>query len=169
MFKNLQETIKNLNSDIKNVTNCEKAKKLRKTLFRVGIPLTIIGFLGVFVCFILFLTGIDTLIKGFNTISANSLPTRILIPGILLIPCGIVGGTGSMLVSLGFKIVVAGYSTNLINEANGKNCPKCGATIDSEMMFCSKCGAQLNKECSNCKHINNHASSYCEKCGTNLQ
>ena len=30
MFKNLQESIKALNADVKTVANCEKAKKLRK-------------------------------------------------------------------------------------------------------------------------------------------
>ena len=32
MFNNLQETIKALNADVKNVANCEKAKRLRKKL-----------------------------------------------------------------------------------------------------------------------------------------
>lgn len=29
------------------------------------------------------------------------------------------------------------------SEANKKNCPKCGAPIDEEMLFCGECGAKL--------------------------
>lgn len=162
MFKKLQETINSLNADVKNVTNCEKAKKLRKKLLAIGLPLAIGGFLGVFICFVLFATA------GFDAMGPNGFSARIMVPFLLLIPCGIVGGIGSTIASLGFKIVITGYTTNLINETVGNNCPNCGETIGSEMYFCSKCGAKVRKECSNCKHINNYKSYYCEKCGTKL-
>ena len=162
MFKNLQETIKALNADIKNVANCEKAKKLRKKLLTIGLPLAICGFLGVFICFALFATA------GFDAFGGNRFTARIMVPFLLFIPCGIVGSIGSVLTSLGLKIVVTGYATNLINETVGNNCPKCGETINSEMLFCTKCGTKVRKECSKCKHVNNHKSDYCEKCGTRL-
>lgn len=162
MFEKLQETINSLNADVKNVTNCEKAKKLRKKLLAIGLPLAIGGFLGVFICFVLFATA------GFDAMGPNGFSARIMVPFLLLIPCGIVGGIGSTIASLGFKIVITGYTTNLINETVGNNCPNCGETIGSEMYFCSKCGAKVRKECSNCKHINNYKSYYCEKCGTKL-
>lgn len=162
MFKNLQETIKELNADVKNVANCEKAKKLRKKLLSIGLPLAIGGFLGAFICFALFATA------GFDDIGPNGFSARIMIPFLLFIPCGIVGGIGSTLTSLGFKIVITGYATNLINETVGNNCPNCGETISSEMHFCPKCGAKVRKECPNCKCINNHKNDYCEKCGTKL-
>ena len=162
MFKKLQETINSLNADVKNVTNCEKAKKLRKKLLAIGLPLAIGGFLSVFICFVLFATA------GFDAMGPNGFSARIMVPFLLLIPCGIVGGIGSTIASLGFKIVITGYTTNLINETVGNNCPNCGETIGSEMYFCSKCGAKVRKECSNCKHINNYKSYYCEKCGTKL-
>ena len=132
MFKKLQETINSLNADVKNVTNCEKAKKLRKKLLAIGLPLAIGGFLGVFICFVLFATA------GFDAMGPNGFSARIMVPFLLLIPCGIVGGIGSTIASLGFKIVITGYTTNLINETVGNNCPNCGETIGSEMYFCSK-------------------------------
>ena len=163
MFKNLQETIKALNADVKNVANCEKAKKLRKKLLTIGLPLAIGGFLGMFICFALYATA------GMNAFGPNGFTARIMVPFLLFMPCGVVGAIGSMIASLGFKIVVTGYTTNLINETVGNNCPNCGETINSEMIFCSKCGSKVKNECSNCKHINSHKSDYCEKCGTKLK
>ena len=150
MFKNLQETIKELNADVKNVTNCEKAKRLRKKLLAIGLPLAIGGILGVFIGFALFTTA------GFGA------------SFLLAFPCGVVGVIGINIASLGFEIVITGYTTNLINETVGNNCPNCGETIGSEMLFCSKCGTKVRKECPNCKYVNNHKSVYCEKCGTKL-
>ena len=162
MFNNLQETIKALNADVKNVANCEKAKRLRKKLLVIGLPLAICGFLGVFICFALFATA------GFDAMGSNGFSARIMVPFLLFIPCGVVGGIGSMIASLGFKIVITGYTTDLINETVGNNCPNCGETIGSEMYFCSKCGTKVRKECPNCKYLNNHKNDYCEKCGTKL-
>ena len=162
MFKNLHETIKALNADVKNVANCEKAKKLKKRLLLIGLPLAIIGYVGVFVCFVLFATA------GFSAFGPNGFTARILVPFILFIPCGVVGAIGSMIASLGFKIVITGYTSNLIDETVGNNCPSCGETIDMDMNFCTKCGARVRKECANCKHVNHHKSVYCEKCGNEL-
>lgn len=158
MFKNLQETIKSINADVSNVANCEKAKKLRRKLLSIGLPMAILGFIGVFVCFALFATA------GFDNIGT----AREIIPFILFIPCGAIGGIGSTIASLGFKIVITGYTTNLINETVGNNCPKCGVTINSDKIYCSKCGTRIRKECQVCKHINDNKSDYCEKCGAKL-
>lgn len=162
MFKNLRETIKELNADVKNVANSEKAKKLRKKLLATGLPMAIGGFLGVFICFTLFATA------GFDAMGPNGFSARIMVPFLLFIPCGILGGIGFMIASLGFKIIVTGYTTNLINETVGYNCPNCGETINSEMFFCSKCGTKVKKECSNCKYPNSHKNDFCEKCGAKL-
>ena len=157
MFNTLQETIKNLNADVNNVTNSEKAKKLRKKLLSIGLPMTIGGFLGVFICFILF-----------TIFSINGDGFEFLIPFFLFMPCAAVGGFGAHITTLGLRIIVTGYASNLIKETVGNNCPNCGETFSAEMLFCSKCGTKLKKECSNCKHINNYKNDYCEKCGTKL-
>jgi hypothetical protein len=81
MFKNLQESIKALNADVKNVANCEKAKKLRKKLLTIGLPLAIGGYLGVFICFALFATA------GMNAFGPNGFTARVMIPFLLFIPC----------------------------------------------------------------------------------
>ena len=162
MFKGLRETIKALNADVNNVANCEKAKKLRKKLLTIGLPLAIGGFLGAFICFALFATA------GMDAVGPNGFTARIMVPFLLFMPCFVVGGIGSLITSLGFEIVITGYTTNLINETVGNNCPNCGETINSEMIFCSKCGTKVRKECSVCKHVNDHKSEYCEKCGNKL-
>ncbi|MBQ4558537.1 MAG: zinc ribbon domain-containing protein [Clostridia bacterium] len=162
MFRNLRETIITLNGDVNNVANCEKAKNLRKKLLSIGLPMAIIGFLGVFICFAAFV------IIGFSSVGGGGFPAGILIPFILTIPCGVVGSIGAMIAGYGFRIVITGYSTNLINETVGNSCPSCGKTIDSEMDFCSNCGTKIKKECSNCNHINSSNSKFCEKCGTKL-
>ena len=163
MFRGLTEEIKELNSDVNNVANCEKAKKLRKKLLSIGLPLAIIGFGGAFACFVLFATA------GFGAFKANGgFSARVLVPFILFLPCGVLGGFGSAIASLGFKIVVTGYTTKLIDETVGNNCPKCGDKISADEIFCSKCGYQLRKECPNCKAINSHNDKFCKKCGKEL-
>ena len=56
MFNNLRNEIVELNKDVNNVANSERAKALRKKLITIGLVLAILGFGGVFVCFILFVT-----------------------------------------------------------------------------------------------------------------
>lgn len=173
MFKNLQNTIKELNADVNNVANCEKAKKLRKKLISFGLPMAIVGFVGLFVCVILFATaGFDavteTAFSAFDGVIENAFSARILVPFFMAVPCAVLGSIGAKLASLGFKIVVTGYTTNLIKETVGNNCPKCGEAVEMEMKFCPKCGEGLKKECANCKHINNHKNDFCEKCGNKL-
>ena len=158
MFKNLQETVKTLNADVKNVANCERAINLRKKLLKIGLPMAIGGYLGLFICFTLFALS--------GPLSWGT--AGIMIPFILFLPCGAVGMIGSTIASLGFKIVVTGYTSDLIDEAVGNNCPKCGEIINSDMMFCPKCGEKVRKECSKCHHINNLKHDFCEKCGNKL-
>ena len=162
MFRNLQDTIKALNADVHNVANCERAKKLRKKLLSIGLPMAIGGYLGVFICFILFATA------GMDAFDENGFTPRVIVPFVLFMPCGIIGGIGSMIASLGFRIAITGYTTNLINTEIGNNCPNCGETVSPDMNFCVKCGAKVRKECSNCKRINSYKNEYCEKCGTKL-
>lgn len=163
MFKGLRDTIKALNADVSNVANCEKAKKLRKTLLKIGIPMAVLGFGGVFTCFILFT------VLSFKNTANMSMDTTFLIPFFLIIPCAIVGGLGATLTSLGLKIVITGYATNLIDEVVGNNCPKCGNPINPDMPFCKKCGHKLVKTCPECNHENDHESDFCEKCGAKLK
>lgn len=162
MFKDLENTIKSLNADVKNVANSEKAKKLRKKLLSIGLPLAIIGYLGVFICFVLCATA------GFSSFSDNGFSARILVPFFLAIPCAVLGSIGSTLSALGFKIVITGYTTNLINETVGNNCPNCGDKITEGEDYCSKCGYALQKQCTKCGHLNSIKNQYCEKCGTQL-
>lgn len=162
MFHNLQETIKALNADVNNVANCEKAKRLRKRLLSVGLPMAIIGFVGVIVCFILFATA------GADAFGDNGFTPRVLVPFILFVPCGAICAIGVVIASFGFRIVVTGYAANLINETVGNNCPNCGETVNQKMFFCPKCGAKLKKVCSVCGHENNLKNDYCEKCGNKL-
>ena len=161
-FENLSNEIKSLNSDVKNVANSERAKNLRKKLLTIGLTMAIVGFLGVFICFILFATA------GFAAFGENGFTARVLVPFFLFIPFGIIGGIGSTLASFGFKIVVTGYTTQLIDDVVGNNCPNCGDKIDAEEKFCSKCGYKLIRECPDCKAINTYKDKFCKKCGKEL-
>ena len=162
MFNNLSDEIKALNADVHTVANCKKAKKLRKTLIGIGLPLAIVGIVGVFIC-------IATFAKiGFSSVEVVKFSSKILIPFILIIPFAFMGAIGAKLASLGFGIVITGFTTNIIKEAVGNNCPNCGNTISENMAFCTSCGAKVEKECPNCKHVNDLKSDFCEKCGTKL-
>lgn len=162
MFQKLIETVHALNADVNNVANSEKAKKLRKKLLSIGLPMAIGGFLGVFVCFVLFATA------GMSGFSKNGFSARLIVPFVLFLPCGVIGGIGLSIASLGFQIVVTGYTSNLIDENVGERCPGCGERITSNQAFCPSCGAKLKKKCPNCGHINGGKADYCEECGTKL-
>lgn len=160
MLSKLTETINELNSGVKNVANCEKAKKLRKKLLSIGLPLVIIGLLGIITCILLAtLSGV----KG-----ANGSPAFMIIPLVAIFPCGIIVSIGGIITSFGFNIIITGKTANLIDEATGSNCSNCGEPITSEMLFCPKCGTGVKKACPNCKHVNKYKNEYCEKCGTKL-
>ena len=124
--------------------------------------MSIIGWLGLFVCFALFATA------GRAAFGPDGFTARLMVPFILCIPFGAMGAIGAEIASLGFKIVVTGYATNLIDEVVGNNCPNCGESINSEMCFCTKCGTAVRKECPNCKYVNDVKNDYCAKCGTKL-
>lgn len=162
MFKGLRDEIVSLNSDVKNITNCEKAKKLRKKLLAIGLPLAIIGYLGVFVCFVLFATA------GADGFSENGFSARLIVPFVLIIPMAVIACIGTMLASLAFKIIITGYTTDLADSVVGNNCPSCGDKITEEELFCNKCGKPLRRQCPKCNHVNSIKNDYCEKCGEKL-
>ena len=162
MFNNLRDTIKALNSDVKDVANCKRAKALRKKLLGIGTTLVLAGIIGIITCLALFITA------GEGAFTQNGFSARVLVPFILIIPFGLITGVGSFLVSLALKIVITGYTANLVDETVGSHCHNCGENIDPELNFCSKCGSQQKKECSVCKHQNKLDNNYCEKCGNKL-
>ncbi len=164
MFKNLNEEIKRLNSDVKTVANCKRAKSLRNKLLGIGLPMAIIGFGGAFTCFILFATA------GFDAFSPDGgFTPRILIPFILLIPCALLGSIGTSIARMGFNILVTAYTTDLIDETVGNRCPACNESLDGDENFCSKCGAKIKNECPHCHEINDIDDKFCKQCGTSLR
>ena len=92
----------------------------------------------------------------------------ILIPFIALIPIVIGGMIGVTLTRLGLQIVITGYTSKLIDDAIGNNCPYCGDKIGDKEKFCSNCGKQLFKQCKKCKHKNHVKNNYCDSCGEKL-
>ena len=149
----LTDEIKLLNKNVNNIANHERAKKLRKKLFAIGWPLTIIG--GVF------------LITLFTLMAATSESSPALyIP--LVFVSFIMVAIGGTCLTYAFQIIIVKYTTGLIDEAVGNNCPKCGDAIENDEMFCSKCGCQVKKECPKCKTINTHKDNFCKKCGEKL-
>ena len=162
MFQELREEIRLLNSDVNNVANSKKAKELRNKLLRIGVPLAVIGFGGAFCCFIAFT------LAGFMGAMDGSRIAAILVPFFLIIPFFALGSVGSTLVSLALKIVITGYTSNLVEETVWERCPKCGDRITKEELFCNKCGNQLRKKCPKCDFINEPSNNYCVKCGEKL-
>ena len=168
MFKGLRDEIVKLNSDVKNVANCERAKKLRRTLLTIGLLMAIGGGIGVLVCMYFFVTGGSNLVNS-NSADIGGFPSEIMTPFLLFPVCGVVAGIGGVITKLGFSIVVTGYVADLADSVVGTNCPKCGDRVDEGEMFCSKCGTAVRKQCYSCNHINDVKDEYCTKCGAKLK
>ena len=162
MFTRLRDEIKNLNADLNNVANCEKAKRLRKKLLTIGLTMAIIGGIGLFTCFVLFVTA------GRESFTQNGFSARVLVPYILFMPFALLSAIGTNIAHLGFSIVITGYTTNLVNETIGNNCPKCGDAIDADEIYCNKCGEKVKKVCADCQTINSVKDEFCRKCGNKL-
>ena len=162
MFRNLSDEIKILNSDLNNVANCERAKKLRKKLLTIGLTMAIIGYVGVFVCFALFA------ILGFSSVGSEGFAVTMVIPLVLFMPFAILGGLGTNIAALGLRIVITGFVSKAIDDKVGNNCPKCNDVIRPDEIYCSKCGYQVKKECADCKTINTYKDKFCKKCGKEL-
>ncbi len=162
MFKSLRETIISLNSDVKSVTNCERAKKLRKKLLAIGLILAIVGLAGVIACFVLLATA------GLGAFTETGFSARMIVPFVCVIPSALIASVGAIIARLGFQIVVVGYTTDVVDEVVGNNCPKCGSKIEIGENYCSKCGGQTKKVCEHCGEVNGLKNEFCTKCGEKL-
>ncbi len=162
MFRGLREEIKRLNADVKNVANCARARALRKTLLQIGVPMAVVGLLGAFTCFILFATA------GADGFGESGFTARLLVPFVLFVPCGLLGGIGVSIARLGLQILITGYAANLVDEAVGNNCPRCKAPVKADAVFCSACGAELVVKCAACATVNDTSAKFCKNCGKAL-
>ena len=160
-FKHLGTVIKNLNSNLNDVVNSEKAKELRKKLIKIGSILLIIGIVSIVAAFTMFIIGgTNMAFDGFSPL--------VIVGSVLIIPSFIAIAFGIMLIHYGLAIIITGYTTNVIDTSVGERCPKCGDPISAGEIYCTKCGEPLAKKCPSCGHANSVKSDYCEKCGTKL-
>ena len=161
MSNKLGNIIKELNANVDNASNSEKAKKWRKKLISIGLPMAIIGIIGLIVAVILFITSSQNVL---NSSDSMKIPNMVL-PSVLFIISMFLCVIGFTIAYLGFQIVIVGVTSKVINDAVGDNCPKCGDIITEDEVYCSKCGTQLRLKCSKCGHINSVKYDYCENCG----
>ncbi|MBR2023418.1 MAG: zinc ribbon domain-containing protein [Clostridia bacterium] len=164
MFTSLRQQILALNADVSDVTNSEKAKKLRKKLLCIGIPLTVLGFGGVILCFILFTVFSIQSVQEMTGFSA-----KVLVPFFCLIPCALVGGIGASLLGLIKQISLTGYTAKLIQDNAGFSCPVCKKAVTPDKKFCGECGAPLVKVCPKCQKDNAVKNNFCDGCGEALE
>ena len=164
MFTSLRQQILAFNTDVNNVATSETAKKLRKKLLSIGIPMAVLGFGSVFLCFILFTVFSIQSVQEMSGFSA-----KIIIPFVCIIPCALVGGIGASLVNLALQIVLAGYTTTLVQENAGLSCPNCKQAVAPNAKFCGVCGAAIEKVCQNCQSANPMQNEFCSQCGKKLQ
>ncbi len=156
----------NLAAKAKQTTNSKEAKQIRDKLIRIGIGMTVFGFLGAFICFIVFV------VLAFSNVMQHDFNSGIsflfLIPFFLLIPFFCVGTIGVLCLKLGLGIVVAKAATDFIDQ--NSYCPNCGDVVEADEKYCKKCGKPLlaTKICPSCKTENDMESKYCKNCGHRL-
>ena len=160
MFNQIKETIRNLNANVNDIANSQKAKELRHKLLTIGIVLMCVGGIGMLVCFTLFIV--------FSFQAGTDISAAIIVPFVLIIPFTLVLSIGVMLIQLGLKIIIVGASSQIINKSLSAVCPNCGDQIDDDEVYCNKCGLKLRQTCPSCGTVNDADSDYCRKCGTRL-
>ncbi len=163
MFSRLTGTFKDLNANANEVVNSERAKKLKKKLFRIGLIMAICGFAAALTCMIMLP------LAGCGEDPFDVPVWKYIVPGVLFVPCGMVGGVGLMLLTASAKIAITGYATNLVQDVVGNKCPRCGEDLQESMNFCPKCGCAAKKICPSCHSENTYSSEYCTVCGTKLE
>ena len=163
MFTSLRQQILAFNADVNNVATSEKAKKLRKKLLSIGIPMAVLGFGGLTLCFILF-----TVFSIQSVQEMTGFSTKVIIPFVCIIPCALVGGIGASFINYGLQIVLAGYTTQLVQENAGFSCPSCKQAVEPTAKFCGTCGAAIEKVCQHCQAANPLQNEFCSQCGKKL-
>lgn len=158
----LTDYIKELNANIADVATSEKAKKLRKKLFIAGGICSVVGFLGLITCFILFATA------GFGAFGDNGFTARVLVPFCLFPVFGLFAGVGTWLIRIGFSILVGGEGSKFIDKTMNHRC-ECGYTIKDGDLFCPNCGKVVRKTCPNCGTPQEPGAQFCKKCGTKIK
>ena len=165
MFRKLNDTILKLNADVSDLTNQEKAKRLRKRLLIAGGICAGIGIIGIVVCFIAF--NVNGFSSGFSNEDMESAMIKTFIPFCLIIPFSITAIIGGMLIRLGLSILLAGATTKFVDKSLNRRC-ECGNTLEADEKFCPKCGKPAVKTCPNCNTENDLDDEYCSNCGQKL-
>lgn len=151
MFLRLREKIIKLNNNTSDIERVDKAKRLKKKLLLIGLPLAIIGIGGAIACFVLMT------LRFANTTSLKLTPMMIVY---LYIPCFIIGSIGISITKLAFKVNTS--------ESTKPLCPHCGTTIERQETLCSNCGTRLKSKCPNCGAINSGDNIFCSNCNERL-
>lgn len=163
MFSNLKSTILELNANVSDFANQEKAKKLRKKLLMWGGICIAIGVIGVVACFVAFA------LLGFNSVRNHSFESVgiIFVPFFLFILFGLVLAVGGTLLKLGLSILIVGEATKFVDKSLNKRC-ECGNMLTEKDKFCPKCGRAVVKVCQKCKTENERDAEFCSNCGAKL-
>ncbi|MCL2701168.1 MAG: zinc ribbon domain-containing protein [Phycisphaerae bacterium] len=169
-WEHLTNTIKQLNANTTDALTSEKAKRLRSQLLGWGIALAVIGGLGTFACFAAFAMG------GFQQVHSHGqsfgggpgVPSRILVPFLLIIPFALIGSAGVLGIKLGLSIVIAGEAAKFVDKVNLR-CSRCNKVVSVDDKFCTGCGEHVRPACTNCGTINEQKSSFCKSCGSKIR
>ncbi len=162
----LKDIIAELNNNISDIANQEKAVKLRRALMIIGGILAIVGIVGVIYYFAAFGNAGFEQVDNFHsdpTSTFNPIPIMIK-----FVVSGIIAGIGTTIFKLGLSITIAGVTTKFAGDVLTDKCPDCGTAIKGDDVFCTSCGKQLRKVCAKCNHINEADEKFCAKCGSQL-
>ncbi|MCK9471906.1 MAG: zinc ribbon domain-containing protein [Bacilli bacterium] len=163
---------------MKNNKHLNDNPKLRKKLRRIGLTLTPIGGICIFIGFI------DMFSEGFPEIFwINFLGIFILFPGLVCLSYGYMGKVAryqaqemAPIAKDTVNYMLDGTRDELsktIGAVKGNNdvieCMSCGEDNSSDSAYCNHCGQKLSISCTNCNTQNDADSKYCKKCGRELE
>lgn len=154
--------IRQLNANVADLAEQEKAKRLKSLLIKIGGVLTAIGIIGIMVNFVLFATA------GSSAFGENGFTARILVPFFLFALSGFLLVIGSMLLKAGLSILIAGEAAKFTDKSLNDRC-ECGSPIDDDEIFCSSCGKRVRSKCAECGCMQEPNAQFCKNCGAKLK
>lgn len=153
----LNKIILTFAKDIRQISNTDEIKNLKKKLLLIGGIGTAVSVLMLGICWL------------FISVIGKTQSDFIIIGLILLTITTFMFAPFASILTIGINMLIGNALVGIADT--GIKCPKCDSIIKNGVGFCGECGAKINyyKVCSVCGEQNEDDSKCCVSCGNKLK